>query len=69
MLIEPPENADRAAHQVIGAALAVHRALGPGFAESVYENALCLELDARGVHDVRVTLQGSVRLARLGFTA
>ncbi|MFE2022421.1 glycoside hydrolase family 3 C-terminal domain-containing protein [Streptomyces sp. NPDC059499] len=26
-------------------------------------------LDIRGVHDVRVTLQGSVRLARLGFTA
>jgi GxxExxY protein len=53
MLIEPPKSADRAAYQVIGAALAVHRALGPGFAENVYENALCVELDARGAEYIR----------------
>jgi GxxExxY protein len=29
--------------------LEVHRHLGPAFAESVYENALCLELALRGV--------------------
>jgi GxxExxY protein len=34
---------------IIGAAIAVHRSLGPGFLEQVYENALCLELQARGV--------------------
>ena len=34
---------------VIESAIAVHRALGPGFVESIYENALVIELEARGV--------------------
>ena len=46
---EPDGELDGWAHQVIGAALEVHRALGPGFLESVYEQALCIELHARAV--------------------
>ena len=35
--------------RVIGAALEVHRALGPGLLESTYELCLCLELSLRGI--------------------
>ena len=35
--------------RVIGAAIAVHKALGPGFREELYENALCLEFDRLGL--------------------
>jgi len=34
---------------VIGAAIEVHKALGPGLLESAYEHCLCRELDLRGV--------------------
>ena len=36
-------------HEVIGAAIEVHRLLGPGLLESVYEAALCRELRLREI--------------------
>ncbi len=35
--------------RIIGAAIEVHRQLGPGFIESIYENALVYELRKRGL--------------------
>ena len=35
--------------RVIGAAIEVHRRLGPGFLESIYEKALVIELRKRGL--------------------
>ncbi len=50
---EPDRELDRLAHAVIGAAIEVHRLLGPGFLESVYEEAMCIELQLRGISFTR----------------
>jgi GxxExxY protein len=34
---------------VIGAAIDVHKTLGPGLLETAYETCLCHELDLRGI--------------------
>ena len=36
--------------KIIGAAMEVHRELGTGFLEYVYEAALCYELNLREIH-------------------
>jgi GxxExxY protein len=67
-----PDRANQAAREVVDAALAVHRALGPGLLESVYEICLCHELSKRGVRFQRqlnlpviydsMRLEGGLRL-------
>ena len=42
--VEPSKEVDDLARKVIGAAIEVHRTLGPGYTENVYEEALCIEI-------------------------
>src|SRR4051812_35518155 len=44
---------DELTHEIINAAIEVHRHLGPGLMETSYERALCLELSSKGMHFVR----------------
>lgn len=44
--------ADRMSHEVIGAAIEVHRLMGPGLIESIYQKCLLRELELRGVNVV-----------------
>jgi len=56
---------DPLTERVIGCAITVHRALGPGLVEATYEEALCIELTeerlrfSRQIH-VPVTYRGRV---------
>ena len=45
--MEPSKEIDELARRTIGAAIEVHRNLGPGYLESVYEDALAVELARR----------------------
>jgi GxxExxY protein len=54
---------DELTDQIIGAAIRVHKALGPGFLESIYENALMIELEASGL---RVRTQVTIEILYAG---
>lgn len=60
---EPAAAVDDLAHRVVGAAIEVHRHLGPGFSEAVYEEALVIEFRLRDIpfarqYPLRVTYKG-----------
>jgi GxxExxY protein len=55
---EPSKELDFLAHEVIGAAIEVHRLLGPGFLESVYEEALSIEMNMREIPFTRQVVVG-----------
>lgn len=63
MVKEPDKTADQFAHRIIGAAIEVHKELGPGFLESTYESALAVELNLRDIpfsrqHPVALNYKG-----------
>ena len=57
--LEPSAEIDTIAADLLDAAIEVHRTLGPGFLEAIYEEALCVELALRGIPFVR---QASVKV-------
>jgi GxxExxY protein len=56
-------NFEELSKKIIGAALEVHRALGPGFLESIYEQALKVELVE---HDIHYDSQKDIKIKYLG---
>jgi GxxExxY protein len=64
MLPEPPIELDDTTSAVIGAAVEVHRVLGPGFLETVYEEAMAIEFRLRGISFER---QKIVNVAYKGY--
>ena len=50
------QNLDDITAAIIGAAIQIHRDLGPGLLESVYETLLARALEKRGLHVERQTL-------------
>lgn len=63
MLLDLHPSLEKLAQQVIGASINVHRALGPGYLESIYQRALSVELSERNIqhvceHPVRVHYKG-----------
>ena len=48
-MTETTERQEALVRQFIDAAIEVHRALGPGYDEAVYENALVVEMDLREI--------------------
>jgi GxxExxY protein len=72
-LIEPSQSIDGLARAVIGAAMEVHTVLGAGFLEAVYEQALAIELEQRGIpfqrqFPIALTYKGiAIGEARLDF--
>ena len=49
MPLELDKPIEELAYKVIGCAIEVHRVVGPGYLESVYENALAVELEKQGI--------------------
>lgn len=57
--------ADPLTREIISAAIEVHKGIGPGLIESIYEEALCYELELRGIEFQRqiptdVTYKGRI---------
>lgn len=60
-----PSDVEDVMTRVIGACIEVHRHLGPGFLESIYHRAMCVELIERGLafdkeKSVKVLYKGRV---------
>ena len=49
MIADKYEGKDSLAYKVIGCAMRVYKTLGPGLLESIYEQALMIELDEAGI--------------------
>lgn len=63
ILLQPTGEIEAIAADLLDAAIEVHRCLGPGFLETIDEEALCIELALRGV---AFTRQAPIQVAYKG---
>lgn len=51
LMVPPPipQEVEDVGHRVLGVGITVHRILGPGFKERIYQRAFCLELEEQGL--------------------
>lgn len=49
MPLDLDQKTEGLAKQIIGCAIEVHREIGPGYLESIYENAMAVEFTHRGI--------------------
>ena len=67
--MEPNPELNRITNDIIGAAIEVHKQLGAGLAESLYENALAIEFRRRNMPFVRqMIVEVSYKGERIGET-
>lgn len=69
MVAEYEEHSDGKpiSYKIIGAAIEVHRMLGAGLLESVYEDALCIELDLQSIsYERQKTIDHEYKGKRIG---
>jgi GxxExxY protein len=65
-------NKDEQTFAIIGAAMAVHRELGHGFLEAVYQEALAIEFEHRGIpfaREVELSIQFRGQRLNTGYRA
>ena len=69
-LVEAPRELDPLTREIIGGAIEVHKVLGPGLLESMYEECLAIELADRGLsveRQVMVPLEFKGRKIEPGY--
>jgi len=68
----PMDPGDPRTYAILGAAMEVHKTLGPGFLEAVYQEALAIELEGRGItcrREVELPLTCKGRLLKTAYRA
>ena len=60
-----PQEAEETGHTLIGCGIVVHRLLGPGYKELIYQRAFAIELEEQGLtHDSEKRIAVSTSLWR-----